>query len=146
MWAAMSKKGYITWQIAITGFDVQPRQTAESSWTDRFTMPTMVIPRQNSRTSRSMRIVDVALASVLLVLLCPLLILIAVAIRVQSPGPVLVRKSRTGLYVFRTTSGPNRRTTRLGWFLQQSSLYTLPQLFSVILGNSSLVKRPESEK
>ena len=109
-------------------------------------MPTMVIPRQNSRTSRSMRIMDVALASVLLVLLCPLLILIAVAIRLQSPGPVLVRKSRTGLYLFRTTSGPNRRTTRLGWFLQQSSLYTLPQLFSVILGNSSLVNRPESEK
>jgi sugar transferase len=69
-------------------------------------MPVVLMPHQNSRTSRSMRIVDVALASVLLVLLCPLLILIAVAIRLQSPGPVLVRKSRTGLYVFRTTSGP----------------------------------------
>ena len=109
-------------------------------------MPVVLMPHQNSRTSRSMRIVDVALASVLLVLLCPLLILIAVAIRLQSPGPVLVRQSRTGLYVFRTTSGPNRLVTGLGWFLQQSSLYTLPQLFSVILGNSSLVNRPESEK
>jgi len=109
-------------------------------------MPVVVMPHQNSRTSRSMRIVDVALASVLLFLLCPLLILIAVAIRLQSPGPVLVRKSRTGLYVFRTTSGPDRRVTGLGWFLQQSSLYKLPQLFSVIMGNNSLVNRVESEE
>ena len=92
------------------------------------------------------RIADIALASISLFLLCPLLIGIPVAIRLGSPGPVLVRQSRTGLYVFRTTSGPNRRATGLGWFLQQSSLYTLPQLFSVILGNSSLVNRPESEK
>jgi lipopolysaccharide/colanic/teichoic acid biosynthesis glycosyltransferase len=59
---------------------------------------------------------------------------------------VLVRKSRTGLYVFRTTSGPNRRTTRLGWFLQQSSLYELPRLFSVIMGNDSLANCVESEE
>ena len=109
-------------------------------------MPTVVMPHQNSRTSRSMRIVDVALASVLLVLLCPLLILIAVAIRLQSPGPVLVRKGRTGLYVFRTTSGPNRRATGLGSLLQESRLYKLPQLFSVVMGEHSLVNRPESEK
>jgi lipopolysaccharide/colanic/teichoic acid biosynthesis glycosyltransferase len=109
-------------------------------------MPTTVKSHLNSRTSSSRQIVDIALASISLFLLCPLLMAIAVAIRLQSPGPVLVRQSRTGLYVFRTTSGPNRRPTRLGSLLQQSRLYELPQLFSVIMGDHSLVSRPESEE
>ena len=109
-------------------------------------MPTMVKPRQNSRTSAFARIVDIALASVFLFLLCPLLMVIAIAIRLQSPGPVLVRQSRTGLYVFRTTSDLSRRVTGFGSLLQQSKLYKLPQLFSVIMGDHSLVSRPENER
>jgi putative colanic acid biosynthesis UDP-glucose lipid carrier transferase len=101
---------------------------------------------RKSRTATIERIADIALASVLLFLLCPLLIVIAVAIRLGSPGPVLVRQSRTGLYVFRTTSDPNRRVTGLGSLLQESRLYKLPQLFSVVMGEHSLVNRPESEE
>jgi putative colanic acid biosysnthesis UDP-glucose lipid carrier transferase len=108
-------------------------------------MPT--IAKILSRTAMIERIADIALASISLFLLCPLLIGIPVAIRLGSPGPVLVRQSRTGLYVFRTTSGhPNKRVTGLGSLLQESRLYKLPQLFSVIMGEHSLVNRPESQE
>ena len=120
------------------GRDVQ-KQEAESSGMELFTMPTMVKPRQNSRTSAFARIVDIALASVILFLLCPLLVVIAIAIRLQSPGPVLVRQSRTGLYVFRTTAGSDGGTAWLDRFLRQSSLDELPQLLSVVSGHLSLV-------
>jgi putative colanic acid biosysnthesis UDP-glucose lipid carrier transferase len=109
-------------------------------------MPTIAKILRKSRTAMIERIADIALASISLFLLCPLLIGIPVAIRLGSPGPVLVRQSRTGLYVFRTTSAPNKRVTGLGSLLQESRLYKLPQLFSVIMGEHSLVNRPESQE
>ncbi len=109
-------------------------------------MPTRAKPPKNSRTSKPTRIVDIALASVGLFLLYPLLVVIAAAIRLGSPGPVLVRQSRTGLYRFRTTSGPHRRVTSLGRFLQQTSLDELPELLSVVKGDASLVNRLDPQE
>jgi putative colanic acid biosynthesis UDP-glucose lipid carrier transferase len=75
----------------------------------------------------------IALAGVVILLLCPLMVLIAAAIRLESPGPVLVRNSRTGALLFRTTTVHGGRVTRLGSLLQQSSLNKLPQLISWII-------------
>ncbi len=104
------------------------------------------------------RLGDLVLASVLLVLLLPLLGLIALAIRLDSPGPVLFRQRRYGLdgeeitvYKFRSMrvaqDGPDvpqarrndPRVTRIGAWLRRLSLDELPQLINVLQGRMSLV-------
>ncbi len=96
-------------------------------------------------------------ALALLLLLSPLLLLVAIAIRLDSPGPVLFRQQRHGglgniieVYKFRTmrhapgagyrqaTRG-DPRVTRLGSFLRRTSIDELPQLFNVLRGDMSLV-------
>ena len=102
---------------------------------------------------------DVSVALVLLLFSLPGLILIAVAIKMTSPGPVLFRQKRYGLgnrqfqiMKFRTmfsnaldTSGVAQtrkhdpRVTPIGRLLRRSSLDELPQLWNVIRGDMSLV-------
>ena len=102
---------------------------------------------------------DKILAFLLLLLLAPLLAVLAIAIKVTSPGPVLFRQPRLGynnvefeILKFRSmraeltdSSGGRQaqrvdsRVTRLGKFLRRSSLDELPQLFNVLLGDMSLV-------
>lgn len=110
------------------------------------------------------RVMDVVLASVGLVVLSPLMLLIALAVRLSSPGPILYRQERCGLngrrftmLKFRTmrvdaeanntpgwTVENDPRRTRLGAFLRRTSLDELPQLFNVLAGEMSLVgPRPE---
>ncbi len=101
-----------------------------------------------------------------LVLLSPVLIAVAIAIKLTSSGPVFFRQIRVGrhgkpfkIFKFRTmtgaepTSGPiltighNPRVTSVGEFLRESKIDELPQLFNVILGHMSLVgPRPEVPK
>lgn len=110
------------------------------------------------------RAMDVALAATGLVVLAPLLGLIAVLIRLTSPGPILYRQERMGLdgrsfqmYKFRSMwvdaeaeSGPvwarenDARRTPVGRILRRLSLDELPQLWNVLKGDMSLVgPRPE---
>jgi Undecaprenyl-phosphate glucose phosphotransferase len=102
---------------------------------------------------------DLVVGSLVLLIFSPLLALIAVAIRLDSPGPVLFRQPRLGFnnrlftcYKFRTmhhgmtdllgdrqaTRG-DPRVTRLGKWLRALSLDELPQLLNVLKGNMSLV-------
>ena len=107
---------------------------------------------------RRKRIFDFVIASFLLVFLAPVLIMVAIAIKLTSKGPVLFQQRRYGrfkmqftIFKFRTMSvmesGENftqakkndPRITKLGAFLRRTSLDELPQLWNVIRGDMSLV-------
>ncbi len=108
------------------------------------------------------RLFDLLAAGAGLLLLAPLLLAIALWIKVDSPGPVLFRQVRVGrhglpfeIYKFRTmaerpdsgrqiTVGRDPRVTRAGHFLRHYKLDELPQLLNVLEGTMSLVgPRPE---
>ncbi|MEO8837901.1 MAG: undecaprenyl-phosphate glucose phosphotransferase [Herbaspirillum sp.] len=102
---------------------------------------------------------DRVLAALMLILLCPLMLLLAVSVKLSSPGPVFYRQKRNGLagkvievWKFRSmrvhtepdghvTQATQRdpRVTRLGHFLRSSSLDELPQLINVLQGHMSIV-------
>lgn len=110
-------------------------------------------------TSRMLKAIeDVCLSVLLLVLLGPLMIAVAVAIRMDSPGPVFFRQARLGwggkrfhIWKFRSmyvhddhgvvaqARQGDPRITRVGAFLRRTSLDELPQIFNVIAGQMSLV-------
>jgi lipopolysaccharide/colanic/teichoic acid biosynthesis glycosyltransferase len=109
------------------------------------------------------RLLDVAVAGVLLLALSPLLAVLVVLVRATSPGPALFRQTRIGrdgrpfvLLKLRTmhadaastgptiTAGTDPRITRLGARLRRAKLDELPQLWNVLRGDMSLVgPRPE---
>jgi putative colanic acid biosynthesis UDP-glucose lipid carrier transferase len=104
------------------------------------------------------RTMDLTISALALLLLSPLLLLVALAVRMSSPGPVIFRQRRYGLdgriidvYKFRTMTvvedGPvvqqvtrdDDRVTPIGRFLRRYSIDELPQLLNVVLGDMSLV-------
>lgn len=107
------------------------------------------------------RLFDIVLSGVGLLILSPLLVAIAVWVKLDSPGPVFFRQERIGrhgvpfrIHKFRTmahggqgaliTVGADRRITRAGALLRRAKLDELPQLIDVLLGDMSLVgPRPE---
>ena len=104
------------------------------------------------------RAFDVTMASIILLLIWPLLVVIAIGVKLSSPGPALFKQRRYGLggeeimvYKFRTMTVQedgdtvtqarrnDRRVTRFGAFLRRTSLDELPQFFNVIGGSMSIV-------
>jgi undecaprenyl-phosphate galactose phosphotransferase/putative colanic acid biosynthesis UDP-glucose lipid carrier transferase len=104
------------------------------------------------------RVLDIVVASLALMVLSPMMLLTAVAIKLESPGPALFRQQRSGfnakrfmIFKFRTMTvmeeGDNvtqakrhdPRVTGLGGLLRACSADEVPQLFNVLLGDMSLV-------
>lgn len=104
------------------------------------------------------RLFDLVFSSIVLILLLPVMLLLAVGVKLSSPGPVLFRQRRYGLdgeeivvYKFRTmtvcedgarihqATRYDKRTTPLGAFLRRTSLDELPQFINVLQGRMSVV-------
>lgn len=112
------------------------------------------------------RIFDIIVASLLVVILSPILLFLSILIKIDSPGPVMFRQVRVTTYgkpfrifKFRTmvnnadkigtqvTTKGDSRVTRMGKMLRGCRLDELPQLFNVLKGEMSFVgTRPEVEK
>lgn len=114
----------------------------------------------DARRALSKRIFDLFFASLMLVLFSPLLIFLALAIKLESKGPVIFRQKRHGfnnqiirVWKFRTmrddpdaaekisqqTVADDPRITRVGRIIRQTSLDELPQLWNVLKGEMSIV-------
>ncbi|MBL0730705.1 undecaprenyl-phosphate glucose phosphotransferase [Piscinibacter sp. HJYY11] len=104
------------------------------------------------------RATDIVLSSIILVLISPVLLAVAIGVKMSSPGPIIFKQRRTGLdgkeilvFKFRSMrtqdNGPvvqqatrnDPRITPFGAFIRKTSLDELPQLFNVLLGTMSLV-------
>jgi putative colanic acid biosysnthesis UDP-glucose lipid carrier transferase len=109
----------------------------------------------------SKAIEDKVLSFIILVLISPILLMVAIAIKLDSPGPVFFRQNRTGwngkkfsIWKFRSMYADQQvvetdelqqaqindpRITKVGAFIRKTSLDELPQLFNVFTGEMSLV-------
>ncbi|MFC3076979.1 exopolysaccharide biosynthesis polyprenyl glycosylphosphotransferase [Phenylobacterium terrae] len=116
------------------------------------------IPRDAWRAFNK-RAQDLVIGAIALILAAPLMLLIALAIRLDSPGPVMFRQRRHGfnneeivVWKFRSmrhdkadpkaaqqVMAGDERVTRVGRFIRRTSLDELPQLFNVLAGEMSLV-------
>jgi lipopolysaccharide/colanic/teichoic acid biosynthesis glycosyltransferase len=112
------------------------------------------------------RAIDLVFSAIVLPLVAPLLLVVAILIKLDSPGPVIYRQLRMGhrgqsfeLWKFRTMvdAGPeddvdscvtlhqDKRITRLGGFLRQKRIDELPQIWNIIRGEMSWIgPRPEA--
>lgn len=122
---------------------------------------TLVVARQPLSLPHRLqkRVLDLAITLPLIVLLAPMLVLVAIAIKFDSPGPVFFRQPRVGrgnqlfnVLKFRSmrvdscdssgsrsTARGDDRITRVGMFIRSTSIDELPQLFNVLMGDMSLV-------
>ena len=105
------------------------------------------------------RLGDISISLIAITLFCPVFILIAIAIKLDSEGPVIFKQKRFGIhkktfYVFkfrtmkvespkyvatRDLQNPEQWITRLGAFLRKTSLDELPQLSNILVGDMSIV-------
>lgn len=122
------------------------------------------VPLSNTVNAVAKRAVDIVGSLFGLIVTSPLLLVVAVLVKVTSKGPVIFAQERVGrhnrvfkMYKFRTmrvqeeteekkgwTTRNDPRVTRVGRFLRRTSIDELPQLFNILIGNMSLVgPRPE---
>lgn len=109
------------------------------------------------------RLFDILLSGIGLLIISPLFLIVAIWIKLDSPGPIFYRQVRVGRYnkdfrIFKfrsmrigsdkgslvTIGGRDPRITRSGYFIRKFKIDELPQLINVLVGDMSLVgPRPE---
>jgi sugar transferase (PEP-CTERM system associated) len=158
----------------LAGIDVREREELYEEITGKLAVeamrPSYLIFNEGFRrhtwTELVKRIFDVVLATSLALVTWPIMIIAAILVRLDTPGPVLFRQERVGqdgrafvLMKFRSmrldaekdtgpvwTSEDDPRITRSGRFMRKTRIDELPQLFNVIAGSMSLVgPRPERQ-
>lgn len=118
----------------------------------------------NSLTNQAIkRIEDIVLSSIIILLISPVLIALAIGVKISSPGPVLYKQNRVGwngeiftIYKFRSMpvdtdkqeikwgAAKEKTNTKFGAFIRKTSLDELPQFFNTLKGDMSIVgPRPE---
>ena len=105
------------------------------------------------------RIIDIILSGLAIIILSPLLLILCIAIKLDSPGPIFFTQKRVGIhktyfqiYKFRTMrtdtpkdmpthmlANPEQYITKTGRFLRKTSLDELPQIFNIFKGDMSIV-------
>ena len=105
------------------------------------------------------RIIDILLSGLAIIILSPLLLILCIAIKLDSPGPIFFTQKRVGIhktyfqiYKFRTMridtphdmpthmlANPEQYITKTGRFLRKTSLDELPQIFNIFKGDMSIV-------
>ena len=105
------------------------------------------------------RLLDIVLSGCAIVVLSPLFLILALAIKIDDPGPVFFRQKRVGIHKshfhilkFRTMKvstpkdmpthlleNPQQYITRVGGFLRKTSLDELPQIFQIFTGDMSII-------
>ncbi|HHZ13412.1 MAG TPA: sugar transferase, partial [Clostridiales bacterium] len=105
------------------------------------------------------RLIDIVLSFIALIVLSPILLVVAIAIKVDSRGPALFKQKRVGIHKshfnilkFRTMridtpkdcpthllENPEQWITRVGKFLRKTSLDELPQIINILKGDMSII-------
>lgn len=156
-WAMLLKGANVQGEILANEFDVLG-PLGISRLCGRTTLVVSMGPL-NLRQRMLKRLLDLALTVPALILLAPVLLITAIAIKLDSPGPVFFKQKRVGrgnmlfdIYKFRSmrversdpmghqsTRPDDDRVTRVGRFMRRTSVDELPQLFNVLLGSMSIV-------
>jgi sugar transferase (PEP-CTERM system associated) len=157
--------------LRLQGLPIEEAQSLYERLTGRITLerlqPSWLIMSEGFRKSRlalaAKRLTDIVVSAVLITLTLPLMLGVAIAIRLESEGPALFRQERVGLggrffkiMKFRSmktgsdkdkpswTADGDSRITRVGAFIRKFRLDELPQLVNILKGEMSLVgPRPE---
>lgn len=139
-----------------------PRHPTIESFGNSVLIDLRATPLDNLALAAIKRLFDIVGSFLLLILFSPLMLVTAIAIKVDSPGPIFFRQRRVGLHKknftmlkFRSmrvnsesdtawSGKTDSRRTRIGSFIRKYSIDELPQLFNVLIGDMSLVgPRPE---
>lgn len=156
-WAMLLKGCNIQGEVVATEFDAVGA-IGVSTLCDRTTLVVATGPL-NLRNRSIKRAFDLAFTVPVIFMLVPMLLLVALAIKLDSRGPVFFRQKRVGrgnelfeVYKFRSmrvdacdasgdksTARDDDRITRVGRFIRKTSIDELPQLLNVLFGSMSLV-------
>jgi lipopolysaccharide/colanic/teichoic acid biosynthesis glycosyltransferase len=157
IWAQMLKGGNIVGEVISPEVEAMA-PLAVGRWRDA---ATLVVARGplNLANRATKRLLDLAVTVPLLIGLAPLMLIVALAIKLESPGPIFFRQQRIGrantlfsIFKFRSmkadqcdaqghrsASRADDRVTQVGRFIRRTSIDELPQLINVLLGDMSLV-------
>lgn len=100
------------------------------------------------------RIIDFVIALILFIMLLPIMVIVAIAIKIDSKGPIFFKQERSGknnkvflMYKFRSMAVSNDvlnfkeadKTTKVGKFIRKTSLDEIPQLINILKGDMSFI-------